>query len=245
MKSLEGEKQRARAELNIAYNIQSAVLPNEQINDNFIFVEGFSKPARQVGGDFYDFYDLDEEHTVITIGDASGKGVPASIFTLLTQVSIKLLIDNNHYPSEVFSYLNNFMYEKNSEMMFITLFLGVFNKKTHMLTYVNAGHNPPSIKKNGSYQFMELDSEIVLGIMEDYEYSSYTVKVDEELLLYTDGITDAQNKNKELYGEERLISILNGNDGNVLKNIIEDIEEYTIDEEQFDDMTLLILKVKQ
>jgi len=171
--------------------------------------------------------------------------VPASIFTLLTQVSIKLLIDNNHNPSEVFSYLNNFMYEKNSEMMFITLFLGVFNKKTHMLTYVNAGHNPPSIKKNGSYQFMELDSEIVLGIMEDYEYSSYTVKVDEELLLYTDGITDAQNKNKELYGEERLISILNGNDDNVLKNIIEDIEEYTIDEEQFDDMTLLILKVKQ
>lgn len=245
LKTLEGEKQRTNAELNIAHNIQSAVLPKELKNDKLIFVDGFSKPARQVGGDFYDFYDLDEENIVIIIGDASGKGVPASIFTLVTQVSIKLLIENNHNPSEVFSYLNNFICEHNSEMMFITMFLGVFNKKSHILTYVNAGHNPPLIKKDGRYQFMDLDSEIVMGIMEDYEYSSYTVRVDEELLLYTDGITDAQNKNKELYGEERLMSILNDKEGDVIKNVVEDIEEYSIDEEQFDDMTLLLLKVKQ
>lgn len=244
LKTLEGEKQRTNAELNIAHNIQSAALPKKFLDDEFIFIDGFSKQAKLVGGDFYDFYDLDDENTVIIIGDASGKGVPASIFTLITQIAVKLLIRNDNNPSKVFCDLNDLITDSNSEMFFITLFLGIFNKKSHVLTYANAGHNPPLIKKNGRYQFMDLDSEIVMGIMEDYEYSSYTVRVDEELLLYTDGITDAQNKNKELYGEERLMSILNDKDGDVIKNVVEAIEKYSIDEEQFDDMTLL-LKVKQ
>ena len=246
MKKMESEKERIKTELNIAHKIQKSTLPKKSINNNAITIEGFCKPAKEVGGDFYDFYELDEDNTMIIIGDASGKGVPAAIFTIIIQNSIKLLMKNELNPAKVLYDVNNQICENNPEMMFITLFLGIYNKKTHNLTYANAGHNPPIITNDDEYKFLDIDSEIVLGVLEDYEFENQEIKLEKEIILYTDGITDAQNKDNELYGETRLLNFLNNQQSNenILTKLIENINEFSKEEEQFDDMTLLILTLK-
>lgn len=209
-------------------------------------MNGFCKPAKEVGGDFYDFYEIDDDNTMFMIGDASGKGVPAAIFTIITQNSIKLLIKNELDPVKVLFDINNQICENNPEMMFITLFLAIYNNKTHKLTYANAGHNPPIIKKQTGYELLDVDSEIVMGVMDDYTYTNYEILVNDEFILYTDGITDSQNSKQELYGEERLIKHLNtAVDGNIIDSLIRDINEFSKDNEQFDDMTILTLNVKK
>lgn len=246
LESLEAEKHRINAELNIAHNIQLATLPKETIDNDFIKVNGYCKAAKEVGGDFYDFYRIDDENTMITIGDASGKGIPAAIFSIIIQNSIKLLIKNELDPARVLNNVNNQICENNTENMFITLFLAIYNNKTHKLTYANAGHNPPIVKNSDSYKLLDIDSEIVLGVFDDYEYQKHEIILEDELILYTDGITDAQNVEHELYGEERLINYLNTQKSDdIINNIINDINTFSKDEEQFDDMTLLVLKVKK
>lgn len=245
VKNLESERQKITTELNIAHNIQHATLPNTKINNEYIRIEGYCKAAKEVGGDFYDYYEIDEDNTVIVIGDASGKGVPAAIFTMITQNSINVLIKNELNPAEVLNDINNRICERNSEMMFITLFLAVYNNKKHRLTYANAGHNPPIIKSNDKFNFLDIDSEIVMGVLDDYEYKNHEITLDDEIILYTDGITDAQNTSQELYGEERLLKHLNTQKNeDIIGSLISDINNFTKNEEQFDDMTLLILKVK-
>ncbi|MBE6493938.1 MAG: serine/threonine protein phosphatase, partial [Methanosphaera stadtmanae] len=209
LETLQGEKQRIKAELNIAHNIQNATLPLKAIDNEYMHVEGFCKPAKEVGGDFYDFYEIDDDNTMIMIGDASGKGVPAAIFTIITQNSIKILMKNELNPAKVLQDINNRICENNPEMMFITLFLAIYNNKTHKLTYANAGHNPPIIKYETGYELLKVDSEIVMGVMEEYKYTNHEIQLDEEFIIYTDGITDSQNSKHELYGEKRLITCLN------------------------------------
>ena len=183
---------------------------------------------------------------MIMIGDASGKGVPAVIFTIITQNYIKLLIKNELDPAKVLFNINNQICENNPEMMFITLFLAIYNKKTHKLTYANAGHNPPIIKNKTGYELLDIDSEIVMGVMDGYEYTNHEVVVDDEFIIYTDGITDAQNSKNELYGEERLLNCINSNiNEDVIDALVRDIDEFSKNEEQFDDMTILALKIKQ
>ncbi len=246
VKSLESEKERINTELNIAHKIQESTLPKKSINNDALMVEGFCKPAKEVGGDFYDFYELDEENTVIIIGDASGKGVPAAIFTIIIQNSIKLLMKNKPDPAMVLYDVNNQICENNPEMMFITLFLGIYNKNTHKLKYANAGHNPPLVKYDGVYELLDVDSEIVMGVMDNYEYKNHEVSLEDEIILYTDGITDANNTEHEIYGEERLTDFLNNHESgeNIIMDLIIDINKFTNGEKQFDDMTLLILDIK-
>ncbi|RAP49148.1 MAG: hypothetical protein BZ138_08245 [Methanosphaera sp. rholeuAM270] len=247
IKKVESEKQRIEAELNIAHNIQKGILPENAIDNEYCVVKGLSYPAKEVGGDFYDYYELDEDNLVIVIGDASGKGLPAAIFSLLTQNSINQQFKYEKDPSVILRNINNGICKKNSESMFITLWLGIYNKNTHKIIYANAGHNPPLIVNNGKYKYLEMDSEIVLGIMEDYEFQKAETIVEDELILYTDGITDAQNMNHELYSEKRLIEFVNNHekDINIVNDLIDEVETFMGDEEQFDDMTLLVLKVKK
>lgn len=246
LKTLEIEKERMNTELNIAHKIQESTLPKKSIDNDALTIEGFCRPAKEVGGDFYDFYELDDDNTMIIIGDASGKGVPAALFTIIIQNSIKLLMKIELDPAKVLFDVNNQICENNPEMMFITLFLGIYNKKSHKLTYANAGHNPPIIKKNNIYELLDVDSEIVLGVLDDYEFKNHEMKLEEELILYTDGITDAQNRNHELYGEKRLEHFLNDrkSDENIMLGLIDDVNSFTQGEQQFDDMTLLVLTIK-
>lgn len=246
IKEIEGEKERIKTELEIATRIQAENLPTEPItNENYI-IDGYSKPAKEVGGDFFDYYELDNEHLAIIIGDASGKGVPAAILAMITQVMIKQLLKHDKDPSRILYLLNNQLGENNSEAMFMTLWLGIYNKTTNKLIFSNGGHNPPLIRENDKFEYLNMDPGIVLGIMEDYEFKNEEIILSDEIVIYTDGITDANNCEKEMYGEKRLLDFFNDfkNENNPIKPLLNDINNFTGDEEQFDDMTLLYLKVK-
>ena len=214
-------------------------------NEKFI-VNGYSKPAKEVGGDFFDYYQLDEDNLAVVIGDASGKGVPAALLATITQVMIKQLLKHEKDPSKIFYSLNNQLCENNSEVMFITLWLGIYNINTGKLKFSNAGHNPPLIKQNNNFEFLNVDEGLVLGIMDDFEFKNEEITLDDEIVAYTDGITDACNENNDMYGEARLIEFLNSNKnvGDSIKLLLADIDNFSNDKEQFDDMTLLYLKIK-
>ena len=244
IREIEGEKERIKAELDIATRIQAANLPTEAIaNDDFI-VDGYSNPAKEVGGDFFDYYLLDDDNLAIVLGDVSGKGVPAAILAMICQVMIKQLLKNELDPSKVFYSLNNQLCEHNPESMFITSWLGIYNKTTKKIKFSNAGHNPPLIKENGEFKYLDVDTGIVLGVMEDFNYLKEEMTLKDELVLYSDGITDANNNSNEMYGEDRLLEFFNEfeSDDDPIVPLLNDISDFTEDAEQYDDMTLLYLK---
>lgn len=246
IREIEGEKERMTAELDIATKIQAANLPTDAIKNEDVIVNGYSHPAREVGGDFFDYFSVDEDNLAIVIGDASGKGVPAAIIAMITQIIIKQILNHNKDPSKVLYLINNQLCENNSESMFLTLWLGIYNRKTKKLTFSNAGHNPPIIRENNRYEYLNIDTGIVLGIMEDFDYVTEEITLKDEIILYTDGITDANNEDGKMYGEERLLRFFNGSKSNQdpIRPLLNDIHKFTKNAEQYDDMTLLYLKVK-
>ena len=246
IREIEGEKERIKAELDIAAKIQVSNLPKEAIeNDNYI-VDGYSKPAKEVGGDFCDYYEIDDDNIAIVIGDASGKGIPAAILAMNTQVSIKQLLKHDKDPSKILYLLNNQLAENNSESMFITLWLGIYNVSSGKLIFSNGGHEPPLIKENNKYEYMNIESGLVLGIIEDFKFVKEEIILSDEIILYTDGITDANNKNDEMYGMDNLLNFFNNfkNKKKMIEGLLKDINKFTQGYEQFDDMTLLYLKIK-
>ena len=243
---IEGEKERIKAELDIATKIQAANLPTKGIKNENYTVNGYSKPAKEVGGDFFDYYKLDEEHLAIVIGDASGKGVPAAILAMISQVMIKQLLKHNQDPSRVLYLLNNQLSENNPESMFITLWLGIYNRTTKELVFSNAGHNPPLIMENDKFKYLDIDTGLVIGIMEDFDYVTEEIILSDEIVLFTDGITDANNDKNEMYGEDKLLNFFNEfkSENDPIRPLLDNIHDFTKDAEQFDDMTLLYLKIK-
>jgi sigma-B regulation protein RsbU (phosphoserine phosphatase) len=242
---IEGEKERIKAELDIATKIQSAALPTEALRNGDFIVDGYSHPAKEVGGDFFDYYMVDDENLAIVIGDASGKGVPAALMAMITQVLIKQMFRHDNNPSGILYSLNNQLCENNSESMFLTLWIGVYNMTTKKLTFSNAGHNPPLIRENGEFRYLKINSGIVLGVMEDFDYENGEITLADGIVLHTDGITDATNGNYEMYGEDRLLEFFNEFEGdNPINPLLDDIHGFTGDEEQFDDMTLMYLRIE-
>ena len=240
---IESEKERIKAELDIAEKIQKSNLPTNSIENEDYTVYGFSKPAKEVGGDFYDHYPIDEDNVALIIGDASGKGVPAALLSTISQTIIRQLLKSETDPSKVLYMLNNQLCENNTECMFVTLWLGIYNNKTKNITFSNAGHNSPLIIENGQFRALKVDSGIVLGIMNDYEFITEKINISKGIIVYTDGITDAKNSNDEFYGENRVIDFLNNHtfENKVITNLLQDIDKFTGTEKQFDDMTLLLL----
>jgi sigma-B regulation protein RsbU (phosphoserine phosphatase) len=240
---IEGEKQRIKAELSIAEGIQKSNLPTASIENEDYCIYGVSQPAKEVGGDFYDYYELDEDNVAIVIGDASGKGIPAAILSTIAQSIIRQLLKSERDPSKVLYQLNNQLCENNTEFMFLTLWVGIYNNKTNVLTFSNAGHNAPLIMEDGEFRFLEVNPGIVLGIAENFEFLKEEIHIPKEIIAYTDGITDAKNSNQEFYGEGRLIDFLNTHnlENNIVADLLKDIDEFTGSEDQFDDMTLVIL----
>ena len=240
---IESEKERIKAELDIAEKIQKSNLPTNSIENEDYTVYGFSKPAKEVGGDFYDHYPIDEDNVALIIGDASGKGVPAALLSTISQTIIRQLLKSETDPSKVLYMLNNQLCENNTECMFVTLWLGIYNNKTKNITFSNAGHNSPLIIENGQFRALKVDSGIVLGIMNDYEFITEKINISKGIIVYTDGITDAKNSNDEFYGENRVIDFLNNHtfENKVITKLLQDIDKFTGTEKQFDDMTLLLL----
>ena len=246
IREIEGERERIKTELYIAERIQKEFLPTETLENEKCSINGYSEPAKEVGGDFFDYYEIDDDNIAIIIGDASGKGIPAAILSAITQNLIKQLVKTTEDPSKILESLNNQFCENNQETMFITLWLGIYNKNSNIIRYSNAGHNPPLIKENGEFKKLDIDAGIAIGLLDDFKYKTEETEIKEGLVLYTDGITDANNENRELYGENRLIEFLNNSDfnGNMINDVLENINEFTGDAEQFDDITVLLLRIK-
>ncbi len=240
---IEGEKHRIEAELSIAEKIQKSNLPTGSIEKENYSIFGFSQPAKEVGGDFYDYYELDDDNVAIVIGDASGKGIPAAILSTVAQSIIKQLLKSEKDPSKVLYLLNNQICENNSELMFVTLWLGIYNNKTNNLTFSNAGHEAPLIMEDGKFKPLKVSQGIVLGVMEDFEFVKEETEMSKGIIVYTDGITDAKNPNDEFYGEDKLIDFLNSHpfENKIIDKLLKDIDEFTGSNDQFDDMTIVLL----
>lgn len=240
--------QKMNSELTIASSLQNAVLPSEFPDSKFGEIYGLMDSAKQVGGDFYDFFDIDDDHMALVIGDASGKGIPSSLYMMKAQSLIRALSRNCDLDTaKVIKEVNNCMCEGNEFNMFVTCWFGILNKETGKLVYTNAGHNPPILKSNGKFSYLSAKPGLVLGGFKEFEYKESSVKLNkgDKLFLYTDGVTEAHNTNSELYGEERLlnkVSSLDASPYETITKIREDVREYSRNTDQFDDITMLMVE---
>lgn len=250
------EKERYETELKLASDIQYSMIPKdfEEFHDKFcdkIELWGIMKAARQVGGDFYDYFQIDEDNIGFVIGDVSGKGISAALIMVKAMTLIQDYAKQYKDLSKTFYEANNSLCEENVENHFVTCWLGKINVKTMELSFVNAGHNPPLIKlNNNDFEYMDIKPELVLAAMEDMHYKTYSIPLTKEdtIFIYTDGVTEANDNYKGFYGEERLRNIINAHKNDDVNTIItsieEDIKAFCNYEEQFDDTTMFIIRVK-
>lgn len=260
LEQITAEKERIATELNVATNIQKNMLPcifppYPDRKDFDIYAVMY--PAKEVGGDFYDFYLLDENHLVITIADVSDKGIPAAMFMVITKTILKNFAMSMISPddfSAVVQCANRQLCENNEEMMFVTVFMGMLDLKTGKFIYVNAGHTPPMIrhkhKDDSIFEYLPVEKNCVLGINEEAQFKQQEVylKQGDELFLYTDGVTEAINKEKKLYSIERLYSNLNkinqkSSCQDILRDVKLSIDEFAQGMYQSDDITMLAIKL--
>jgi len=251
LKNITAEKERIKTELDIAKKIQSSMLPNKfpAFPDKpEIDVQAMAEPAKEVGGDFYDFFLIDENHLVIVIADVSGKGIPAALFMVIAKTLIKNNAQSGNTPEQVFANVNNQLCEGNDQNMFVTAWMGVLEISTGKLTFVNAGHNAPLLKEKDDYSWLKSEPGFVLGGMEDTQYSQNEIflKPEDRIFLYTDGVTEAINKEEEQFGEERLFEIISKKGdfeiSKVLNSVKNNVDVFVGDLNQFDDITMLILE---
>ena len=248
------EKERIGAELNVATQIQADMLP--RIFPAFPDREEFDiyatmDPAKEVGGDFYDFFLVDDDHLAMVIADVSGKGVPAALFMVIAKTLIKNHAQNKDCPSAVFTQTNEQLCEGNDAGLFVTAWMGLLEISTGKFTYVNAGHNPPLLKHaDGQFEWLKSRPGFVLAGMEGVRYREFTMELTpgDVLYLYTDGVTEATDANQELFGEARLQAALNEVSDlpvhKLLPKIKERIDAFVGEAEQFDDITMLGLSYR-
>lgn len=254
LSAVTAEKERIGAELDVAAQIQASMLPC--IFPAFpgrpeIDIYATMDPAKEVGGDFYDFFMVDDRHLAIVMADVSGKGVPAALFMVIGKTLIKDHTLPDRDLGEVFTAVNNLLCESNSEGLFITAFEGVLDLVTGEFTFVNAGHEIPFIcKAGGKFEPNKVKAGFVLAGMEDMIYTagSLVLEPGDKLFQYTDGVPEATSLDKELYGMERLEAVLNrvkdGTPAEILPVVKEDIDAFVGEAEQFDDITMLCLEYK-
>ena len=251
LKTVTADKERIATELNVAANIQLSMLPGEdgKFGEGFFEIEGYMKPAKEIGGDFYDYFMTDENHLWIVTADVSGKGIPAALFMMMGKTLIKNMAGTMKEPGEILETVNDRLNENNDEMMFITCFVGVVDLTGGCFTFANAGHNFPFLlDSRGCFEKLETRPDIPLAVMEGVKYKNHSVNLKEgdRLYLYTDGVTEAMNSAGELYGESRLYNIINdihvkNIKGNIfLQEVKNDIKEFSGDALQADDITMVI-----
>ncbi len=246
------ERQRISTELDVATHIQADMLPRifPAFSDRTEFdIYASMNPAKEVGGDFYDFFMVDERHLSIVVADVSGKGVPAALFMVIGKTLIKDHTKPGVDLGAVFSEVNDLLCESNSEGLFITAFEGVLDLVTGEFTFVNAGHEMPFIAKAGGvYEPYKLRPGFVLAGMEHMKYQSgrMTLSPGDKIFQYTDGVTEATNAAKELYGMERLTDVLAKNTSlkpaDLLPAVKADIDAFVGEAPQFDDITMLCVE---
>ncbi len=249
------EQERIATELDVASKIQTSLLPKSltgyRENPDFE-VSALSRSAKEMSGDFYDFFVIDDDHIGLGVADVSDKGIPAAIFMVIASILIKSNSRRNLSPAMVLKETNHMLFERNDATMFVTVFFGIYTVSERKLTYVNAGHEYPGLyrKKEGCYTLIKEDHDLVLGVMDDIELTEREIAMEpgDRLLLYTDGIPEAINKDGSSYGEEALLQCLNTHcelKGSDIPELIrDDIDNFAHGVPQYDDMTILLFEVK-
>ena len=246
------QKELIDGELKVARQIQMSIVP--KIFPPFPKRKEFNlyavlHPAKEVGGDLYDFFLIDNDHLCFSIGDVSGKGVPASLFMAVTKTLVKSKVDSDHAPEEILRAVNDELCNENQSGMFVTEFLAVLTISTGEVKYANGGHNRPYVlRSDGTLEPLPKTTGIALGAMGGmaYEGASLLLNKGDLLVMYTDGVTEAMNQQGELFGEARLEQALEGNAQDttqqLIDKIMEAIKHHVKGAEQSDDITLLVIK---
>ena len=242
-----------KGDLAVAREIQQAILPRIfppfPENSGELDIAASMNAAKDVGGDFYDFFRIDDDKIGFVIADVSGKGVPAAIFMAVSRTLIRATGIRGVTPSECITYSNDLLAKESANNMFVTVFYGIYNIKTGEVTYTNAGHNPPYLMKaDGTIEQLPLSKDIVVGALDDFQFSEETLLLEhgDTLLLYTDGVTEAINVNDEEYGEKRLEETLKDvtqqNCQQIINTVKANVKTFAGEAEQSDDITLLAIK---
>ena len=248
------EKERVSTELALATRIQSNFLPKifPPFPDRHEFdLYASMTPAREVGGDLYDFFLIDEDHLCLVIGDVSGKGVPASLFMMLASALIHHVAMHELSPAKILTEVNAEICNRNPEEMFVTVWLGVLEISTGILTAASAGHEYPTLRMPGGvFELIKDKHGFVLGGMPGIRYREYTLNLEPGscLFVYTDGVPEATDASKQMYGTDRMIQALNTNPeaapSAILEAVRNSVSAFVGNAEQFDDLTMLCLEYK-
>ena len=249
------ENERIATELDVAKKIQLSMLPKNFPDDERVELFATMTPAKEVGGDFYDFYKLDENHLMVTVADVSGKGVPAALFMVAAITHLRNSVAALKSPEDLkraIENTNDKLCANNDGGLFVTAFSGVLDLSTGIFRYVNAGHNPPLIRRRGkNFEELSMELNFVSGGWEDWQYVQQEIQLaaGDTIFLYTDGVTEASDSARKLYSLERLKKFLNGRDESLsAKKILADVhaslEKFSADAEQSDDITMLAVKLK-
>jgi len=252
LKTTTTEKARMSSELNIARDIQMAMLPlifpSPPESDN-VSIYATLLPAREVGGDFYDFFFIDEDRICFSVGDVSDKGVPAALFMAIAKTLVKSIASSESSTASILTQLNDVAARENTADMFITLFRGILNTKTGELLYTNAGHNPPYlIQKDGTFERLDSRHGPVIGAMGDFTYTEERRELAEEdtLILYTDGVTEARDPENNLFSERRLMDLLGSrkyeSTNDIVSSTVSTVKRFEGESDQTDDITVLALR---
>jgi sigma-B regulation protein RsbU (phosphoserine phosphatase) len=255
LKTVTAAKERIESEMKIAGDIQQGFVPHAYTPDPehiSVDLHAVLHPAKQVGGDLYDFFHLDSDHLFFAIGDVSDKGAPAALFMAVTLTLLRTLIKHDATPDHLLAATNRSLNERNEGCQFVTMFCGVLNTRTGAVQYAHGGHNPPYVfsPRRGELRDLSPVSGMVLGAFDTSEYQTESLQLarDDILLLYTDGVTEAMNVEHELYGEERLEACLKTIDAtakaeDVTQAVLEDVAAHTLDAPPSDDLTMLCIRL--
>ena len=250
--AVEASKQKIESELNIAREIQLGMVPVSfpafPERDEFDLYATLL-PAREIGGDLYDFFLIDDEHLCFALGDVSDKGIPAALFMMVTRTLIRTFGEEGNTMSKTMLNINNILSSDNPRMMFVTLILGVLNIKTGEITYANGGHNPPIIASNaGETVFVQANPEPLVGAIADVSYTDHSLILSpgDSFFLYTDGVNEAMNSDDELYSDEKLLEEVERNRGKssseVVQAVLDSVREHSQTAPQSDDIAMLVIK---
>lgn len=247
------DMKRIERELDLARNIQLSMLPGEERDENSDDdrheLAPFLLPAKEVGGDFYDFFKIDNDHLCVVIGDVSGKGVAAALFMMVARIILRTMTKNLKSVVDAFNKTNYALAKRNRLNMFVTVWAGIIDLRTGHIDFASAGHNPPAIRHNdGSVEFIPSKAGLVMAAMEDtvYKQQSYEMKKGDTLFLYTDGVTEATNSENKLFGDDRLLETIKKSGdldtANTCTFVKKEIDKFVQDVPQFDDITMLAVK---
>ncbi|MBR2532202.1 MAG: SpoIIE family protein phosphatase [Lachnospiraceae bacterium] len=253
MSVLTSEKARVSTELQLAARIQHGMLqttfPVFPDRDEFELYASMD-PAREVGGDFYDFYLLDEDHLALTIADVSGKGIPGALYMMSSMILLRTVARKGGTPAEILQEVNNQLTRNSKVEAFVTVWFAILDIRTGVVTCANAGHEYPVYSGPDGYTLLEDKHGLVIGGMEGTRYTDYEIRLTpgDILFVYTDGVPEASNSTQEFYSTDRMMKALNTTRPDapqkVLETVRKSVDEFTMGAEQFDDLTMLCIKYK-